>query len=114
MKLVLAILQPSRLSDVVDALQALPGVGAITVTDCRGYGRRRGPDRLGEVRAPGSVHAVDRVKLELVVPDGQVGAVLQAVHQHARTGRVGDGKVFVLPVEDALRIRTGDRGEAAL
>lgn len=114
MKLVLAILKPSKLDEVVDALQLLDELGGITVSDVRGFGRQRGRGGIGEVAAYGSLNFVPKVRIETVVPDALVDTVLQTIHRHAHTGTVGDGKVFVLDMEDAMRVRTGERGEAAL
>lgn len=113
MKEIKAIIQPFKLSAVTDALQALPGVGGITAFDVRGFGRQRGAAGLEEV-APGAVNYVSKSLLLLVVEDDAVDSVLATIERYAHTGNLGDGKVFVTPVEDALRIRTGARGEDAL
>ena len=114
MKAIVAIIQPRKLSDVVDALQVLPGVGGITVTEVRGFGRQRGKGALGETKALGSVHALAKERIEVVVQDHRVDDAVEAIRAAASTGQIGDGKVFVLPVDDAMRIRTGERGETAL
>jgi nitrogen regulatory protein P-II 1 len=113
MKEIKIIVQDFKVSEVVDALEAVPGVKGLTAIDVRGFGRDR--DRRGiEVIAPGSIHHVPRTLLLLVVPEEAVEDVLLVVQQHARTGHPGDGKVFVSDVADALRIRTGERGRNAL
>lgn len=114
MKLVWAILQPRKLDAVVDALESQAGIGGITVSDVRGFGRQRGATGLGEVRAPGAFHFLPKVRIEIVVRDDQVDAVVGVIVSTARTGNVGDGKVFVLPVDAAVRVRTGERDAAAL
>lgn len=114
MKLVWAVLQPRKLLEVVDALQAVPGLGGVTVTEVRGFGRQRGSGNLGETPAVGALHFVPKVRIDVVVDDPWVEPVLRAIERHARTGQLGDGKVFILPVEDVLRIRTGERGSEAI
>lgn len=113
MKEIQAIIQPFKVSAVTDALQSIPGVGGITAIDVRGFGHQRGQDGL-ESRARGSVNYTKKVMLVIVVPDSAVDTVLSAIQRHAQTGNPGDGKVIILPVEDALRVRTGERGEGAL
>lgn len=113
MKEIKAILQPFKVPDVVDAVQAIPGVGGMTMMDVRGFGHGRGQFGV-EFRTTGSFNFVPKVLLLMVVPDDVVAAVLDAIRRNAQTGNVGDGKVFVSPVEDAMRIRTGDMGERAL
>ena len=113
MKEVKAILQPFKVDAVTDALQGIAGVGGITALDVRGFGHQRGA--LGmDVRAKGSVNYTRKVMLLLVVPDDAVEAVLEAIQRHGHTGNLGDGKVFVSTVDEAVRLRTGERGEAAL
>lgn len=114
MKRVEAIIRPSRLEDVKEALS---GVGAwitgLTVGEAKGFGRQRGHDALyrgGEY----TIDFVPKIRIELVVPDPLVPRVVHELERTLRSGRVGDGKIFVTPVDDAVRIRTGDRGEGAL
>ena len=112
MKLVSAIIKPFKLDDVREAVQEL-GVTGITVTEVRGIGRQKGHTEIYR----GSEYTVDflpKVKIEVVVADEVVGRVVEAIVKAAKTGKIGDGKVFVLPIEDAVRIRTDERGEAAL
>ncbi len=112
MKLIKAILQPFKLDAVKEALGSA-GVQGMTVTDVRGFGRQRGHTELYR----GAEYVVDflpKVMLEVMIPDEMADRVVQAIIEAAKTGKVGDGKVFVLPAEDVIRIRTGDRGEDAL
>lgn len=112
LKKVEAIIKPFKLDDVKEALNAV-GIKGLTITEVRGFGRQRGHTELYR----GSEYVVDflpKVKIEVVVPEAQAEEVVQAVVAAARTGRIGDGKVFVIPVEDIVRIRTGERGEDAL
>ena len=112
MKLVTAIIKPFKLDDVRDALSDI-GVRGMTVTEVKGFGRQKGHSELYR----GAEYVVDflpKVQLEVVVPDDLVEKVAMALTEAAHTGSIGDGKVFVLPVEEAIRIRTGERGDAAL
>ena len=112
MKKVEAIVKPFKLDDVKEALGEV-GVLGLTVTEVKGFGRQRGHTESYR----GAEYIVDflpKMKIEVVVPDDLVPAVLDAVERAARTGRIGDGKIFVTPVEEAVRIRTGERGEGAL
>jgi nitrogen regulatory protein P-II 1 len=107
-----AIIKPFRLDDVKDALEAL-GVGGMTVTEVRGFGRQRGKSEVYR----GAEYVVDfvpKVKLEVVVAAELVDQVVDVIEAASRSGRIGDGKIFVLEVKDAIRIRTGERGDAAL
>jgi nitrogen regulatory protein P-II 1 len=107
-----AIIRPFRLDDVKDALESL-GVGGITVTEVRGFGRQRGKSEVYR----GAEYVVDfvpKVKVEVYVDAGLVDSVVDAIEKAARSGRIGDGKIFVLPVTEVVRIRTGERGPAAL
>ncbi|MBC7159140.1 MAG: P-II family nitrogen regulator [Porphyrobacter sp.] len=112
MKKIEAIIKPFKLDEVKEALHEV-GVSGITVTEAKGFGRQKGHTELYR----GAEYVVDfipKVKLEVVVPDSLVEAVLEAVAAAAQTGRIGDGKIFVTPVETALRIRTGERDDAAI
>jgi nitrogen regulatory protein P-II 1 len=107
-----AIIKPFKLDEVKEALHEV-GVSGITVTEAKGFGRQKGHTELYR----GAEYVVDflpKVKLEVVVEDGLADHVVDAIAQAARTGRIGDGKIFVLPVEEALRIRTGERGSDAI
>jgi nitrogen regulatory protein PII len=107
-----AVIKPFKLDDVKDALHEV-GVSGITVTEVKGFGRQKGHTELYR----GAEYVIDflpKVKVEVVVEDVLVENVIQAITQAARTGRIGDGKIFVLPIDEAVRIRTGDRGADAI
>ncbi len=107
-----AIIRPMRLDQVKQALEDI-GVVGMTVTDVRGYGHQRGHTE----KYRGNTYVVNllpKIKLELIVPDAVAEAALVAIEEAARTGEIGDGKIFVAPVERAIRIRTGEEGESAL
>jgi nitrogen regulatory protein P-II 1 len=112
MKKVEAIIKPFKLDEVKDALTEV-GVAGMTVTEVKGFGRTGGKKEIYR----GSAYVVDfvpKVKLELVVPDTLVDAVVDAIEKSARSGRIGDGKIFVSPVTGAVRIRTGERDDDAI
>ncbi len=112
MKRVEAIIKPFKLDDVKEALTTA-GVTGMTVTEVKGFGRTGGKTEVFR----GSAYVVDfvpKVKVEVVVPDDLVLEVLEAIERSAKTGRIGDGKIFVSHVEEAVRIRTGERGDDAL
>ena len=112
MKKIEAIIKPFKLDEVKDALQALD-IKGLTITEVKGFGRQKGHTEIYR----GAEYVVDfipKVKLELILDDGQVPAVLKTLQESARTGKIGDGKIFVLPVEEIIRIRTGETGAAAI
>jgi nitrogen regulatory protein P-II 1 len=112
MKKIEAIIKPFKLDEVKDALQALD-IKGLTITEVKGFGRQKGHTEIYR----GAEYVVDfipKVKLELILDDGQVPGVLKALQESARTGKIGDGKIFVLPVEEVIRIRTGETGAAAI
>jgi nitrogen regulatory protein P-II 1 len=112
MKKIEAIIQPFRLEPVKEALHAL-SVQGMTVTEVKGFGRQKG---IREVYR-GMEYQVDflpKVKIEIVAADDKVPVIVEAITNKARTGRIGDGKIFVYPIGEVIRIRTGDSGEAAL
>ena len=112
MKKIEAIIKPFKLDDVKEALTEI-GVIGMTVMEVRGFGRQKGHTELYR----GSEYTIDflpKVKVELVVADSLVPKVVETIIGAAKTGSIGDGKVFVLPVEEAVRIRTGERGEDAI
>ena len=112
MKKVEAIIKPFKLDEVKQALSEL-GIAGLTATEVKGFGRQKGHSELYR----GAEYVVDflpKVKVEVVVPDGMVGRLVEVVQKIAKTGRIGDGKLFVVPVDEAIRIRTGERGEEAL
>jgi nitrogen regulatory protein P-II 1 len=112
MKKIDAIIQPHKLDAVKDALKSI-GIDGITVSEVRGHGRQKGHTEVYRGQEY-NVDLLPKVKLEMVVPDSQVEIVLGALAEAARSGNIGDGKIFVTPVEEAVRIRNGDRGELAL
>ena len=112
MKLIMAIIRPHKLEEVKKALTEV-GVHGMSVTEMRGFGRTGGKTEVYR----GSAYQVDfvpKIRLDLVVVDSQVTSILDALERSAKTGKIGDGKVFVLNVEEALRLRTGERGESAI
>jgi nitrogen regulatory protein P-II 1 len=112
MKLIEAIIKPFKLDEVKDALHEI-GVMGITVSEVKGFGRQKGHTELYR----GAEYVVDfipKVKLEIAVADDMVTKVLETIENAAKTGRIGDGKIFVISLEDAVRIRTGERGGDAL
>ena len=112
MKLIIAIIKPSRLDAVLDAVTEA-GASGLTVTEVRGYGRQRGKTEVYR-GAEYEVKLLPMVKLEISVPSDIVEAVIEAVQTTANTNKIGDGKIFVLDLESALRIRTGEQDAAAI
>ena len=112
MKLITAIIQPFRLDAVREALTQV-GVSGLTVSEVRGYGRQRGHTEVYR-GAEYTVHYVPKLKLEIAVDDAQLASATDAIMNAARTGKIGDGKIFVADLESALRIRTGEEGSQAL
>lgn len=112
MKKIEAIIRPFRIDDVREALSDI-GVKGMTLTEVKGYGRQKGHTEVYR----GSEYQIDflpKMKLEVIVADPQVELVVSTIIKAARTGQVGDGKIFIYPVDDAVRVRTGESGEAAL
>jgi nitrogen regulatory protein P-II 1 len=112
MKKIEAIIKPFKLDDVKEALQEI-GLQGMTVVEAKGFGRQKGHTELYR----GAEYVVDflpKLKIEVVVSDDQVEAVLEAIQKAAKTGKIGDGKIFVLDVANAVRIRTGETGPAAV
>jgi nitrogen regulatory protein P-II 2 len=112
MKMIVAVIKPSRLDAVLEAVTEA-GASGLTVTEVRGYGRQRGKTEVYR-GAEYEVKLLPKVKLEIAVPNDISEAVVEAVARTANTGKIGDGKVFVLDLEQAMRIRTGDRDAAAI
>ncbi|MEA2991549.1 MAG: nitrogen regulatory protein 2 [Alphaproteobacteria bacterium] len=112
MKLVIAIIKPFKLDDVRDALTAL-GVNGMTVTEVKGYGRQKGHTEIYR-GAEYAVNFLPKVRIEVAIPADQADRVVEAITAAAKTGQIGDGKVFVLDVQQAVRIRTGETGNNAL
>jgi nitrogen regulatory protein P-II 1 len=112
MKKIEAIIKPFKMEDVKEALAEV-GIEGMTVTEVKGFGRQKGHTEIYR----GSEYTVDflpKVKFELVLSDDRVAKAVDAIVGAAKTGKIGDGKVFILPIEDAIRIRTEERGEAAV
>jgi len=112
MKLITVVIKPFKLDDVREALSEI-GVQGLTVTEVKGFGRQKGHTELYR----GAEYVVDflpKMKLEIAVADDQLDSVVDAISRAARTGKIGDGKIFVLPLEQAIRIRTGETGVDAL
>lgn len=112
MKKVEAIIKPFKLDDVKESLKEI-GVQGLTVTEVKGFGRQKGHTELYR----GAEYVIDflpKIKLEIVVSDDMVTKVIDAIMDSAKTGKIGDGKIFIIPMEEVIRIRTGERGEDAL
>jgi nitrogen regulatory protein PII len=112
MKLIIAVIKPFKLEEVREALTAVD-VQGLMVSEVKGYGRQSGHTEIYR-GAEYVVNFVPKVRLELVVPDGTVAAAIEAISTTAKTGKIGDGKIFVLDVEQAMRVRTGETGDDAL
>ncbi len=112
MKKVEAIIKPFKLDEVKEALQDI-GVQGITVSEVKGFGRQKGHTELYR----GAEYVVDflpKIKLEIVVADDEVAKVVEAIQNAAKTGRIGDGKIFIIPIDEIVRIRTGETGSDAI
>ncbi len=112
MKKIEAVIKPFKLDEVKEALHEV-GIKGITVTEAKGFGRQKGHTELYR----GAEYVVDflpKIKLEIIVPDDLVAQVVETIEKSARTGRIGDGKIFVTNVEEVVRIRTGERGKDAI
>jgi nitrogen regulatory protein P-II 1 len=112
MKLIVAVIKPFKLEEVREALGKV-GIAGMTMTEVKGFGRQKGHTEIYR----GSEYTVDflpKVRLEIAVADNLAGPVVDAILKAARTGKIGDGKIFVLPMEEAIRIRTDERGESAI
>ena len=112
MKKIEAIIKPFKLDEVKDALNAI-GIQGITVTEVKGFGRQKGHTELYR----GAEYVVDflpKVKLEIIAADSLVPKIIETIETAAKTSRIGDGKIFIIPVDEVIRIRTGERGEAAI
>lgn len=112
MKLVTAIIKPHQLDEVKEALEAY-GISGMTVSEASGYGRQRGHSEVYR-GAEYTVDFVPKVRLEVLVDDLDTGSVIDVILKSAQTGRIGDGKIWTVPVEDVVRVRTGERGVDAL
>ncbi len=112
MKKIEAIIQPFKLDEVKEALKAI-GIDGMTITEVRGHGRQKGHKEVYRGQEY-NVDLLPKVKVEMVIPDGRFEEVIKALTASARTGKIGDGKIFVYEVAEAIRIRNDDRGESAL
>jgi nitrogen regulatory protein P-II 2 len=112
MKLITAIIKPFKLEEVRDALSTV-GVLGMTITEVKGYGRQKGHTELYR-GAEYAVNFLPKIRVEVVVPDEDADKIVEAIGSAAKTGQIGDGKIFVTPIEQALRIRTGETGADAL
>ncbi|HAJ03034.1 MAG TPA: P-II family nitrogen regulator [Brevundimonas sp.] len=112
MKLVMAIIKPFKLDDVREALSSL-GIAGMTVSEVKGFGRQKGQTEIYR-GAEYSTNMVPKIKIEVVVSDDLAPAVIEAIQTSARTGKIGDGKIFVSDVQDVIRIRTGETGAQAV
>ena len=112
MKKIVAVIKPFKLDAVKNRLHSI-GVQGLTVTDVKGFGRQKGHKEMYR----GAEYVIDflpKTKLEILAPEDQVEAIVDAIMTEAHTGRIGDGKIFIMPAEEIVRIRTGERGEAAV
>ena len=112
MKKIEAIIKPFKLDEVKDALNAI-GINGMTVTEVKGFGRQKGHVEVYR-GAEYEVSFLPKIKIEVVVPDSIIDKVISTIIEKAKTGNIGDGKIFLYSLEDVIRIRTGDRGEAAI
>jgi nitrogen regulatory protein PII len=112
MKMLIAVIKPFKLEEVKEALAAA-GIEGMTVTEVKGFGRQKGHTEIYR----GSEYTVDflpKVKIEIAVADDMAGKAVEAIVKAAKTGKIGDGKVFIIPLEEAVRIRTDERGDGAI
>lgn len=112
MKKIEAIIKPFKLEEVKDALQEI-GIKGMTVTEVKGFGRQKGHVELYR-GAEYDITFIPKVKIEIVIPDDLLEKTISTIEKNARTGNIGDGKIFVLPLEDVIRVRTGEKGEDAI
>ena len=112
MKLIVAVIQPHRLDPVREALAAI-GIPGMTVSEVRGYGRQKGHTEIYR-GAEYTIAFLPKLKLEIAVPDGRADDVVEAIAKASRSGKIGDGKIFTLDLEQSLRVRTGETGEDSL
>jgi nitrogen regulatory protein P-II 1 len=112
MKQIEAIIKPFKLDEVKEALTKV-GIQGMTITEVKGFGRQKGHTELYR-GAEYSVDFLPKVKIQILVPDEKVSQVVDAILQTSRTGKIGDGKIFIVPVEEVIRIRTGEKGSDAI
>jgi nitrogen regulatory protein PII len=109
MKMIEAIIKPFKMEDVKNELQSM-GISGMTITEVKGHGRQKGHKEIYR-GAEYNVDLIPKIKLELVVPSGLVDKAVETIMKTARTGKIGDGKIFIMPIDDVIRIRTGESGE---
>jgi len=112
MKKIEAIIKPFKLDEVKDALNAI-GIKGMTITEVKGFGRQKGHVEVYR-GTEYEVNFLPKIKLEVVIPDSMINTVITTIVEKAKTGNIGDGKIFLYSLEDVIRIRTGDKGEAAI
>jgi len=112
MKKIEAIIKPFKLDDVKEALNAI-GIKGMTISEVKGYGRQKGHKEIYR-GAEYMVDFIPKVKMEIIVDATQVDEIIETIRKAAHTGKIGDGKIFVLPVEEVIRVRTGEKGEEAI
>lgn len=112
MKKIEAVIKPFKMEDVKNELQSI-GISGMTITEVKGHGRQKGHKEIYR-GAEYNVDLIPKIKLELVVPSGLVDKVVETIMKTARTGKIGDGKIFIMPMDDVIRIRTGESGEGAI
>jgi nitrogen regulatory protein P-II 1 len=112
MKKIEAIIKPFRLDDVKNELQSI-GISGMTITEVKGHGRQKGHKEIYR-GAEYNVDLIPKIKLEIVIPDSMTDRVVESIMKTARTGKIGDGKIFIMPVDDIVRIRTGETGDVAI
>lgn len=112
MKMIVAIIKPAKLEEVRDALEEI-GIKGMTISDVKGYGRQKGHTQIYR-GAEYEVHFIPKIRIETVVDSDRTDEVLGKIRQVANTGKIGDGKIFVIPIEEAVRVRTGEKGREAV
>lgn len=112
MKMILGVIKPFKVDDVKDALTSI-NINGMTISEVKGFGRQKGHKEIYR-GAEYETDFVPKVEIRIAVADGQVDEVVQTIMKAAKTGKIGDGKIFILPVEDIIRIRTGEKGNAAI
>ncbi|NWF97334.1 MAG: P-II family nitrogen regulator [Nitrospirae bacterium] len=112
MKKVEAIIKPFKLDEVKDALNSI-GINGMTITEVKGFGRQKGHVEVYR-GAEYEISFIPKIKIEVVVPDSIIDKVINTIMEKAKTGNIGDGKIFIYSLEDVIRIRTGDKGESAI
>jgi nitrogen regulatory protein P-II 1 len=112
MKKIEAIIKPFRLDDVKNELQSI-GISGMTITEVKGHGRQKGHKEIYR-GAEYNVDLIPKIKLEVVIPDSMTDRVVESIMKTARTGKIGDGKIFIMPGDDIVRIRTGETGDVAI